>query len=462
MNKKVITRFAPSPTGFLHIGGARTALFNYLFAKHHNGKFLLRIEDTDRARSSDAAINAIIEGMKWLELKYDEEPIYQFSRSDIHAAKAKELVSSGKAYFCFMSQDEINSKREMAIQNKQSFILNSPWRDADPATYPKDIKPVIRLKAPREGHTIIKDLIQGDISVPNETLDDMILLRSNQTPTYMLAVVVDDYDMGITHIIRGDDHLTNAARQILLYKAFGWEVPEMAHIPLIHGPDGAKLSKRHGALGIEAYKDMGYLPDALCNYLLRLGWASGDKEIISREEAINLFSMQGIGKGPARIDFDKMKHVNSIYLRDMDNKILADKIFADLGEVSDQSQEAILKAIDLIKPRCALTKEMAELAKIFVIGKDITISKDALEVLKNSDNILIEEIIELIDQSGDLSTISDSIKEYANRKGLKLGEVMKPIRALITGLINSPSVFEIIKILGKEESLKRLKNQNVK
>lgn len=457
MTNKVVTRFAPSPTGFLHIGGARTALFNYLFAKHHDGDFLLRIEDTDKERSTKEAIDAILSGMKWLGLESDAEPIYQSTRADIHAFHAKSLVEAGKAYYCYMSQDEIAKERDEARLAKKHYIVKSPWREADPLDYPKDIKPVIRLKAPRDGDTIIKDLIQGDVKVANDHLDDMILLRSDGTPTYMLAVVVDDHDMGITHIIRGDDHLTNAARQILLYNAFGWDVPEMAHMPLIHGPDGAKLSKRHGALGVEAYNDMGYLPDAICNYLLRLGWSHGDDEIISRKQAIEWFNIEGIGKGPARIDFDKMNHVNSTYIKEMDNNALFDQISAKTGDLDEESRQAILKAMDSIKARSSLVTEVVELSKIYIIGKDIEISKEAEEIIKETDSNLVNEVIELLEKSSNLENISDDLKEFAKSKDMKIGALMKPLRALITGQANSPSVFEIIQIIGKEETIRRLK-----
>ena len=343
----IITRFAPSPTGFLHIGGARTALFNYLFAKHHGGKFLLRIEDTDRVRSTDAATEAILDGLKWLGIDWDDDPIYQFARSDIHAAAAKKLVEAGKAYYCFLTQEELEEEREEAIHEGRHYIVKSKWRDADLSTHPQDKKSVIRLKAPLTGETVIRDLVQGDVVVANDHLDDMILLRSNGTPTYMLAVVVDDHDMGVTHIIRGDDHLTNAARQIILYEAFGWEIPKMAHIPLIHGPDGAKLSKRHGAVGVDWYRDEGYLPEAMCNYLMRLGWSHGNDEIISREQAIEWFDIKSIGKSPSRLDWDKMRNVNMHYIKEADNDRLLDFVLKDLSkemDVSDISKAAIAKA----------------------------------------------------------------------------------------------------------------------
>lgn len=456
MNKQVITRFAPSPTGFLHIGSARSALFNYLFAKHHDGKFLLRIEDTDRERSTDEAVDAILNGMKWMELDHDDEPIYQSERADRHQKAALELLQNGSAYTCFMSKEEIEQQREKARKEGKSFIVNSPWRDTDPSTHPRDISPVIRLKAPKSGETIINDLVQGEVRVANDHLDDMILLRSDGSPTYMLAVVVDDHDMGITHIIRGDDHLTNAFRQKVLYEAFGWDVPEMAHIPLIHGPDGAKLSKRHGALGVEAYRDMGYLPEALQNYLLRLGWSHGNDEIISKENAIKWFGLDAVNKGPARIDFDKMKHVNAHYIKEKNSQELLNLIIDDLGEVSDQSKEAILKAMDSIKVRTSLIPEITELARIYIIEKTPTRSDGANEIINNIDKSLIAEVVELIDLADNLDNISDKLKAFAGSKNMKLGALMKPIRAFLTGMENSPSVFEIIQIIGKEATIARL------
>jgi len=457
MNSKIITRFAPSPTGFLHIGSARTALFNYLFARHNNGKFMLRIEDTDRARSTKEALDALLLGLNWLGLEWDGEVIYQFARNNIHAEAAKTLIEKGAAYYCFMSQEEIEKARSAAVAAGKSFIVKSPWRDADPSSYPHDRKPVIRLKAPNTGETITKDLVQGDVIVANEHLDDMILLRSDGTPTYMLAVVVDDHDMGVTHIIRGDDHLTNAARQILLYQAFGWDIPQMAHIPLIHGADGAKLSKRHGALGVEWYESAGYLPEAMCNYLLRLGWSHGNDEIISREDAIKWFDIEHIGKGPSRLDFDKMRHINTHYIKEMPNLILLEKILKLLPDISEISKIAISKALDSLKPRATLINEIAEMAKIYIIENEITISSEAQDIIQESDSHLIKEAIIVIENSDNLENINETLKALAEAHGLKIGELMKPLRALITGMTNSPSVFEIINIIGKETSIKRLK-----
>lgn len=458
----IITRFAPSPTGYLHIGGARTALFNYLFARHHGGKFLLRIEDTDKTRSTKEATDAIFEGLQWLDLHHDDEVVYQSSRSARHQEAAHQLIASGNAYYCFTPQEEIEAMRAEAFASKQHFIFQSKWRDADPASYPKDVKPVVRLKAPREGSTVIQDKLQGDVVVENSHLDDMVLLRSDGSPTYMLAVVVDDHDMGITHIIRGDDHLTNAARQILLYQAFGWQVPVMVHIPLIHGPDGAKLSKRHGALGVEAYKEMGYLPEAMCNYLLRLGWAHSDDEIISRNQAIEWFDLAGLGKSPARLDFAKMKYLNAHYLRAMDDQALANlaaQLLSQRGiEVSSKEQDHIIKAAAEIRPRIELTGDLADLAKLYLVTRPIEYEAEAVEIIKNCDKELIDAVISAINELAEFTkqTVQEILKQVAQKNGLKIGELMQPVRALITGRTASPSVFDIIATIGKEDSIKRL------
>jgi glutamyl-tRNA synthetase len=457
----VITRFAPSPTGYLHIGGARTALFNYLYAKNMGGKFLLRIEDTDKDRSTEAAKEAILTSLKWLGIDWDGEVVYQSERQERHAEVAKELIDSGKAYYCFAQQEEIAKIRDEAIAQKKHFIFHSPWRDKDIKDHPKDLKPVVRIKAPREGETVVKDKLQGDVVVQNSHLDDMILLRSDGSPTYMLAVVVDDHDMKVTHIIRGDDHLSNASRQQLIYDAMGWDIPSMVHIPLIHGPDGAKLSKRHGALGAEDYKDMGYLPEALCNYLLRLGWAHGDDEIISREQAIKWFGIEGLGKSPARLDFDKMKHLNANYLRAKSNEDLANIIFQQFDwELSRDSKANILAAMESIKPRAQLVTDLQDLAKIYVVDKEIEISPEAIAIIKQTSPKLINEIIKAIDDI--INFHKDGIKEaletLATANEMKLGELMKYIRCYLTGSVNSPSVFEIIAIIGKEHTIKRLKS----
>jgi glutamyl-tRNA synthetase len=457
---KVRTRFAPSPTGFLHIGGARTALFNYLFAKKHGGDFLLRVEDTDAARSTEAAKKAILDSMKWLDLKHDEKIVYQSEGKERHLEVANQLIESGKAYYCYVNQEEVASLREKARNTGEHFIFHSKWRDTKAAEHPKDIKPVIRLKAPRSGETKVQDLLQGDVIVQNSHLDDMILVRSDGTPTYMLAVVVDDHDMEITHIIRGDDHLSNASRQQLIYLAMGWDIPKMVHIPLIHGPDGAKLSKRHGALGVESYKEIGYLPDALNNYLLRLGWSHGDDEFITRDQAIEWFGIEGLGKSPSRLDFDKMKHMNAHYLRNADNDILTEMIFAHYAsKLSQGSQKAIRAAIESMKPRAELITDLYELSKMFIIDDTLLITEEANQIIIESDSTLIEQVIDGLSklEQFDKENIQRTLKEIALANGLKLGGLMKYVRAYIAGTTASPSVFEMIEILGKEVSIARLK-----
>jgi glutamyl-tRNA synthetase len=457
----VITRFAPSPTGYLHIGGARTALFNYLFAKHYNGKFLLRIEDTDKERSSKQATEAIFSGLKWLGLDWDGDVIFQSQRNDLYKETALNLLQAGKAYYCYSSQEEIDRKRNEAIQQKQHFIFKSQWRDADPESYPKDIKPVIRLKSPSIGHTIIRDKLQGDVVIENSHIDDMILLRSDGTATYMLAVVVDDHHMGITHIIRGDDHLTNAARQILIYEAAQWTIPTMVHIPLIHGMDGAKLSKRHGALGIDAYKDMGYLPASLCNYLLRLGWAHKDDEIIERPKAIEWFDIDGLGKSAAKLDFARMKSLNAEYLRNLDDNILTqmvvDILKKDYGIIPEVISY-IKQGMQGLKIRASLVTELAQLAKIYITNYPVDYSDEARLLIKNCDRALIEQVIQAIQNivSMNKDTVQLSIKSIAEQNNLKLAELMLPVRALMTGSTSSPSIFEIIAIIGKDNTIKRL------
>jgi len=458
----VITRFAPSPTGYLHIGGARTALFNYLFAKANNGKFLLRIEDTDKERSTEPAIAAILAGLKWLNIDWDEQVVYQSKQIDRHVKAALSLVEQGKAYYCFTPQSEIEEARARAIDNKQHFIFKSQWRDANPDDFPKNVKPVVRLKAPRTGETIIDDKLQGKVVVANDHLDDMVLLRGDGTPTYMLAVVVDDHYMSITHIIRGDDHLTNAARQILIYQAFGWPVPIMVHIPLIHGPDGAKLSKRHGALGIEAYKEMGYLPEALCNYLLRLGWAHGDDEIIPRDKAIEWFNLEGLGKAPSKLDFAKMKYINARYLRELDNKALAELVKEYLTyegiTVTDDDLRCITQGMDGLKTRAELVNDLASLAKIYLLNQEVKDNTNAVEIISKCNKELVLQVInELLRvEAWTKESVEMTLKNIAESNNIKIGELMMPLRAIITGMTATPGAFEIMTILGKDEIMKRL------
>ena len=456
----VRTRFAPSPTGYLHIGGARTALFNYLFAKHYGGKFLLRIEDTDSARSTGEAKQAILTSLEWLNIKYDEEIIYQSERASRHREIAHKLVEMDKAYYCFSSQNEIAEMRKKALSDKEHFIFHSPWRDKSPDQHPIDIKPVIRIKAPRDGQTIVDDLLQGKVVVQNSHLDDMVLLRSDETPTYMLAVVVDDHDMDITHIIRGDDHLNNASRQQLIYEAMDWNIPKMVHIPLIHGPDGAKLSKRHGALGVESYKEMGYLPFALNNYLLRLGWSHGDDEVISVKQAIEWFGIDGMGKSPARLDFAKMKHMNAHYLRSMSDEDLTKLIFENLEQnLGAESKNNIKLSLEAMKPRAELVSDLVDLASIFIVDNPIKYTDEAKSLMDECDSGIVDKVVDAIDNITEFNkdNIQVALKEAAEENQMKLGDLMKYIRAFITGRIASPSVFEVIEIIGKDNSIKRLK-----
>lgn len=452
----VVTRFAPSPTGYLHIGGARTALFNYLFAKANNGKFLLRIEDTDRKRSTDQAIEAILDGLKWLGISWDNEEVYQFSRSDRHREVALELLSKGKAYKCFLSSEELEKLREKSMETGEP--IRSKWRDADHSIHP-DAPYVVRLKSPRGGVTILEDEVQGTVTTENHTLDDMVLLRSDGTPTYMLAVVVDDHDMGVTHVIRGDDHLSNTPRQMVIYQAMGWDIPSFSHIPLIHGPDGKKLSKRHGALGVEGYRDMGYLPEAICNYLLRLGWSHGDDEIISRSKAIEWFNLESIGKSPSRLDFKKMDHLNNHYLKEVDNDKVLSLMLEHMPELSDQSKDNILKGLDSLKQRANTILELVEMAKIYILEEEIEIPEDLKKIIMMKFEV-IQDFQHHISKSDDWTKedLMERAKSFAAKNNMKLGEIAGITRVLLTGSTASPSVFEIMSILGKDSTIKRLGN----
>ena len=461
----VVTRFAPSPTGYLHIGGARTALFNWLFARHHDGKFLLRIEDTDRARSTDAAIAAILKGMEWLGLEADGEPVYQFARAVRHAEVAKGLIASGGGYYCFTSPEELTALREEAQAQGKPFRFNSPWRDAAESEYPEGIKPVLRLKAPREGSVTIKDQVQGDVVIACEQLDDMVLLRSDGTPTYMLAVVVDDHDMGVTHVIRGDDHLTNAARQSLLYQALGWDVPVFAHIPLIHGADGAKLSKRHGALGVEEYEKMGYLPEAMRNYLLRLGWSHGDDEIITGEQAREWFNLESVGKSPARFDFAKLEKLNGHYMRLAENGRLVELIVPLLeeklgGPVSAVGKQRLLQGMDGLKERAKTIVELAESSLFYVLPSPIALNDKAKALVAGDGAAVLAGMATKLAEVEPFThhATMEAAKVFAEETGRKLGNVAQPLRAALAGSNISPSVFDMLEVLGKEESLTRLRS----
>ena len=462
MTDKVITRFAPSPTGYLHIGSARTALFNYLFARANGGKFLLRIEDTDKARSCQSAIDAIISGMLWLGLDWDGEIIFQSERADRHVEVAYQMLKQGSAYLCFSSQEEIEEQRNQRASKGEGSIFKSPWRDSDVNSHPKNIKPVIRLKAPTIGSIIIDDKVKGLVEVQNSQLDDMILLRSDGTPTYMLAVVVDDYDAGVTHIIRGEDHLTNTPRQALIYKAMGWSMPIMAHIPLIHGEDGHKLSKRHGALGVDAYKDMGYLSEAIFNYLLRLGWSHGDDEIISRDMAIKWFNLQNLGTSPARLDFAKMQQLNSYYIQHKSNdeifEIVKNEFENKDHPISRIEEESIKKAIGYIKTRAVLISDLMHLTELFLpIRNKIVLDQEAQNLLNDTSLELLTEVQKTLKETDLYSKeiLLANFKLLAKKHNLKLANIMLILRGAITGKLSGPGIIEIMEIIEKEECLTR-------
>ena len=455
----IVTRFAPSPTGYLHLGGARTALFNWLYARHHGGTFLLRIEDTDRARSTQPAIDAILAGLQWLGIDWDGDAVFQFARADRHAEVAHQMVANGHAYRCYMTQDEIAAQREAAQAAKQPLRIRSPWRDADPATAPDSQPFVVRLKAPREGATTIDDQVQGSVTVQNSELDDLILLRSDGTPTYMLAVVVDDHDMGVTHVIRGDDHLNNAFRQLPIYKANGWPEPVYAHIPLIHGTDGAKLSKRHGAVGIEAYRDeLGILPEAFDNYLLRLGWGHGDDEIISREQATEWFDLDAVGKSPSRFDLKKLENLNGHYIRAADDARLAGLV-AGIGGYTDV--DLLARAMPVLKARAANLNELSDGAAFLFAVRPLAMDQTASDLLTADARALLAALHAALDavQQWDQETIEAAVRQVADSTGVKLGQVAQPLRAALTGRKTSPGIFDVLALLGKEESLGRIADQ---
>lgn len=464
----VVTRFAPSPTGFLHIGGARTALFNWLFAKHHEqygdgGTFLLRIEDTDRARSTDEAVAAIFDGLSWLGLDWDGDAISQFERRERHQEVVQQLLDKGMAYKCYCSPEELTAMRDKARAEGQKRMYDGTWRDRDPGDAPHGIDPVIRLRAPIEGATVIEDLVQGRVEVANEQLDDMVLLRADGTPTYMLAVVVDDHDMGITHVIRGDDHLVNAFRQVQLFKAMEWELPAFAHIPLIHGPDGAKLSKRHGALGVDAYRDMGYLPEALRNYLMRLSWSHGDEEIISTEQAIEWFGLEAVGRGAARFDFQKLESLNGHYIRHADNDRLTDLVMARLNEVLDGklaegAAARVRMGMDGLKERAKNLIELSENAVFYAISRPLQPDEKASQILtdeaKQTLTAFRADVADIDEWTEE--NVQAAAKAYADAHEMKLGKVAQPLRAALTGTTVSPGIFEVMAVLGREETLARL------
>jgi glutamyl-tRNA synthetase len=474
MSDAVITRFAPSPTGFLHIGGARTALFNWLYARRFGGRMLLRIEDTDRERSTPAAIDAIVDGLKWLELDWDGDTNFQFARARRHYEAAMELLERGLAYRCYASAAELEAMRETARREGRPARYDGHWRDHSVGDAPVGVKPTIRLKAPQEGLTIVDDKVQGRVTFANKDLDDLVLLRSDGTPTYMLAVVVDDHDMAVTHIIRGDDHLTNAARQTHIYQAFGWSIPVMAHIPLIHGPDGAKLSKRHGALGIDAYRAMGYLPAALRNYLVRLGWSQGDREFFATEEMIAAFDLPAIGRSPARFDFSKLEHINGHYLRaipDAELVSLLDQALPYLtsaaakriGRLDDSMQAKLLQAMPGLKERAKTLNDLIDGAGFLFAERPLHLEPKAAEILAHGGRSIVAAILPRFIALPEWSAAATeaTVRAYAEESHVKLGHVAQPLRAALTGRSTSPGIFDVLAVLGRDESLGRLRDQAV-
>jgi len=453
---RIVTRFAPSPTGFLHIGGARTALFNWLYARHHKGRFVLRIEDTDKARSTREAIAAILDGMKWLGLDWDGDAWFQSEFANRHATVANELLASGHAYRCWMSQEELAAQREAAQAERRPFRIQSAWRDCSRNQPTPDAPFVVRLKAPREGETAIDDQVQGRVTVQNAEIDDFVLLRSDGSPTYMLAVVVDDHDMGITHIIRGDDHLNNAFRQLAIIRAMGWPEPVYAHVPLIHGPDGAKLSKRHGALGVDTYRDeLGILPEALFNYLLRLGWGHGDDEIISRDEAVKWFGLDHVGRSPSRFDIKKLENLNGHYLREADPRRLAELVAPKLPGAD---ADLLVRAMPVLTPRAKDLNELAEGASFLFKSVPLDMDEKAASLLQSEARDLLARVHEALSALPDWTedATEQAVREVAEALGVKLGQVAQPLRAALTGRGTSPGIFDVLVLLGREESLARV------
>ena len=471
MSEPVITRFAPSPTGYLHIGGARTALFNWLYAKAKGGRMLLRIEDTDQARSTEGAILAILDGLRWLELEWDGEPVYQLARAERHREVAETLRAEGKAYRCYASPQELQAMRERARAEGRPPGYDGAWRDRDAGHGPAGVTPAIRFKAPREGETIVEDRVQGRVTFANKDLDDLVILRSDGSPTYNLSVVVDDHDMGITHVIRGDDHLTNAARQSQIYKALGWDAPIFAHVPLIHGPDGAKLSKRHGALGVEAYRDMGYLPAALRNYLVRLGWSHGDDEIMSTEEMLSWFDLDSIGRSAARFDFTKLENLNGHYLRAAsDHEIVlrlkeliphlsnAPELAASIDEDGWQRLE---QAMPGLKERAKTLVELLDSASYLFAQRPLHIDAQAEKLLSGEGRKTLGRLLPKLEamELWSAAGLETTVRDLAEETGLKLGKVAQPLRAALTGRATSPGIFDVLTVLGREESLARINDQ---
>ena len=461
----VVTRFAPSPTGYLHIGGARTALFNWLFARHHGGRYMLRIEDTDKKRSTQDAIDKIFEGLDWLDLDHDGDVVFQSRNMDRHAEVAAQLLAEGKAYKCYCSPEELAEMREKARENGSSgAFYDNRWRDRDPFEAPDDVAPVVRIKMPLDGETTISDFVQGDVTRTNDQLDDFVILRSDGTPTYMLAVVVDDHDMGATHVIRGDDHLNNAFRQYHLYRACGWDIPEFAHIPLIHGADGAKMSKRHGALGVDHYDELGILPETMRNYLLRLGWSHGDDEIISTAEAIEWFDLDAVGRSPARFDMDRLLNLNAHYLKEADPTRLAAQVLQQASNSADKdlspnAEERLVTGLAGLTQRAKTVNEVVESAELYLFDAPLSFNEKAQKML--ADPAALEHLRALAGMlseaaSWDEESLDSVVRSYAEANALKLGQVAQPLRAALTGSNVSPGIFEVMVVLGREETLNRL------
>ena len=460
----VVTRFAPSPTGFLHIGGARTALFNWLYARRNGGKFLLRIEDTDKARSTQAAIDAILDGMKWLGLDWDGDAYFQSHFADRHAEVARQMLANGHAYKCWMSQEELAAQREQAQRDRRPFKIVSRWRDcAEDGEGPY----VVRLRAPQEGETAIDDRVQGQVTVQNSEIDDFVLLRSDGSPTYMLAVVVDDHDMGVTHVIRGDDHLNNAFRQLAIIRAMNWPEPVYGHVPLIHGQDGAKLSKRHGALGVETYRDeLGFLPEALFNYLLRLGWGYGDEEIFSREDATRWFDLAQVGRSPSRFDVKKLENLNGHYIREADDRRLAALIDHRIEGALNRGLDAgdvdlLARAMAVLKPRAKDLNELAEGALFLFKARPLDMDEKAEALLERSARDLLALVHDRLSRAAEWTAeaTEQAVREVAEAEGVKLGQVAQPLRAALTGRATSPGIFDVLMLLGRDESLARVADQ---
>ena len=470
MSSPVVTRFAPSPTGFLHIGGARTALFNWAYARRHGGRMLLRIEDTDRERSTAPAIVAIIEGLTWLGLDWSGEAVSQYGRAHRHREVAEQLLAQGKAYRCFCSPQELEAMRARAEAEKRPIRYDGTWRDRDPAAAPAGVKPVIRFRSPNDGDTIVDDQVQGRVVIPNKDLDDLIILRSDGNPTYNLSVVVDDHDMGVTHIIRGVDHLTNAARQSQIYEAMGWRVPSMSHIPLIHGPDGAKLSKRHGALGVEAYRAMGHLPDAMRNYLARLGWSHGDDEIFSTDQLVEWFNLESIGKSPARFDFAKLENLNGHYIRHTADARLLEQFVdflayaeggkAMLAQIDDAMKIKLLRAMPGLKERAKTLVDLMAGARFLFAQRPLTMDEKAAQIIKDGGAAALAKLIPLLEEANEWTAqaLETAVKAHVEAQGLKLGKLAQPLRAALTGTSTSPGIFDVLEVLGREEALGRLRD----